>query len=231
MCAGLKLPLVVGNSPAISVPAFALNRSVCAAIHPCWPRSPPAPSCWPSSSSATLSLGWSWPWHCTPPPTHRTDWRSPRDQASAQCDQQSPSTAASLAILAQSKLPLSLLCLLVSQPTQLGERLHVSMFICSRHDLYLMFFRFCAAGACVLLLRTQARGPPKIHRSLGRNMPSQIRSEFPRPPSRSGKYIALGIPRTHPRCAGQTLNPMFMFALGQRSGPTEQNPAGKGSSK
>ena len=39
------------------------------------------------------------------------------------------------------------------------------------------------------------------------------------------KYIALGIPRTHPRCAGQTLNPMFMFALGQRSGPTEQNPA------
>src|SRR6516225_5669252 len=162
MCAGLKLPLVVGNSPAISVPAFALNRSVCAAIRPCWPRSPPAPSCWPSSSSATLSLGWSWPWHRTPPPTHRTGWRGPRDQASAQCDQQSPSTAASLAILAQSKLPLSLLCLLVSQPTQLGERLHVSMFICSRHNLYLMFFRLCAAGACVLLLRTQARGPPKF---------------------------------------------------------------------
>ena len=36
MCAGLKLPLVVGNSPAISVPAFALSvRVIQVGLRPC----------------------------------------------------------------------------------------------------------------------------------------------------------------------------------------------------
>src|SRR6516225_8934 len=155
-------------------------RSACAATQPCWPHLHPAPWCWPSSSNATLSLGWFWPWRCTPPPTHRTDLPTRRDRPSAQGDQQSRRAAASLANLSQNKLPLLLLCLLVSQPTRLGERLQLSRLFARATIFICCLFVRLASSVCVLRSANSGGGTPKIHRSLARNAPAQIRSENPR---------------------------------------------------
>src|SRR6516164_6290077 len=95
------------------------------------------------------------------------------------------------------------------------------MFVCSLG----LFDCVCSAASFVLLIDVRPGPPPKF---IARSAAIPLRKfvlNFLDPLHVLGKYIALGIPRTHPRCAGQTLNPMFMFALGQRSGPTEQNPA------
>jgi hypothetical protein len=89
--------------------------------------------------------------------------RAQRDRSSAQGDPQSRLTAASLASLAKNKLPLSLLCLLVSQPTHLGERLHLARCLFARAQLYL--FVVCSRverSACALRSANSGGAPPKF---------------------------------------------------------------------
>src|SRR6516165_2095383 len=80
-------------------------------------------------------LGWFWLSRSKHAPGHRTDLPSQHDPPSVLGDPQSRLAAASRAIRPRNKLPSSLLCLLVSQPTHLG--LALVKIICSPASIFI----------------------------------------------------------------------------------------------